>query len=304
MTLPLKGIERDIRLLCTWMRRTMALSDLTERSAVVQAIAEYDALGRERFLEKYGFGPARRFYLRHSGRLYDSKAVVGAAHGFQHPAEGPLRAADFSGGDATERRKLEDLGFSVEVVDAGEEQPASEHLVQGRLYTRADIREQFAIIDATIDTGVFRPRGFSSVWLFVTEEKTSDRTQYRDHLDGDVLHWEGQTSGRTDPTIIEHRRRGFELLLFHRKSRREYPGGAFRYEGPFEYVRPIFDTTIREGSPFQALTARATGLSTTGGRVRRACRRAGKRRRAGSAAARREASGTVCQPCPWSGCAG
>jgi putative restriction endonuclease len=51
------------------------------------------------------------------------------------------------------------------------------------------------------------------------------------------VHWEGQTSGRTDPTIIEHRRRGLELLLFHRKSRREHPGGAFRYEGPFEYVR-------------------------------------------------------------------
>jgi hypothetical protein len=35
------------------------------------------------------------------GRLYDSKAVVGAAYGYQFPDREPLLAQDFSGGDAT-----------------------------------------------------------------------------------------------------------------------------------------------------------------------------------------------------------
>lgn len=214
----------------------MALFGVTDRSAVLQAIAEFDAIGRDAFLQRYGFGPARRFYLRHEGKLYDSKAIVGAAHGFQHRDAGPLRAADFSGGDATVRRKLEQLGFRLEVLDPSPNPFASEHLIPGQVYTRADLKQQFGITDATINTGVFRPNGFDSVWLFVTEEKPADRTPYRDFLDGDLLHWQGQTSGRTDPMIIQHRERGLELLLFYRRTSSEHPGAGFRYEGPFEHV--------------------------------------------------------------------
>ncbi len=93
----------------------MALADLTEPTAVLKAIKESDALGRQTFLEKYGFSPSREYFLRHEGKLYDSKAIVGAAHGFQHPDRGPLRATDFSGGEQTVQRKLEQLGFDVEV---------------------------------------------------------------------------------------------------------------------------------------------------------------------------------------------
>jgi hypothetical protein len=55
----------------------MGLSDLTDRSAVLQAIAEYDQLGRESFLARYGFGPARSYFLLHNGKRYDSKAIAG-----------------------------------------------------------------------------------------------------------------------------------------------------------------------------------------------------------------------------------
>jgi hypothetical protein len=92
----------------------MSLADLTSRDAVLAAIAEYDTLGQDRFLAQYGFHPARRYWLVHNGRRYDSKAVVAAAHGFQFPDAGPFRAAEFSGGDATVARKLRSLGFSVE----------------------------------------------------------------------------------------------------------------------------------------------------------------------------------------------
>jgi 5-methylcytosine-specific restriction protein A len=67
----------------------MALKDLT-REAVLAAVQECDDLGPEVFLSRYGFGPARDYFLLLNGRRYDSKAVVGVAHKFAVPAEGPL----------------------------------------------------------------------------------------------------------------------------------------------------------------------------------------------------------------------
>ena len=78
-------------------------------------------MGREAFLARYGFGVTRRFLLATDGRHYDSKAIAGAAHGFQFPERGPLPALSFSGGEATVRRKLEGLGFTVEDVSPAEE---------------------------------------------------------------------------------------------------------------------------------------------------------------------------------------
>jgi 5-methylcytosine-specific restriction protein B len=97
----------------------MGLSDVTDPSAVVEAIKEADQLGRERFLDKYGFGESRQYFLKYDGRLYDSKAVIGAAHGFQHRDLGPLTSHDFSGGERTVQRQLEKLGFVVTTVSEG-----------------------------------------------------------------------------------------------------------------------------------------------------------------------------------------
>lgn len=105
-----------------------SLEELTDPSAVRQAIARFDELGRDAFLRRHGFGPARRFWLVVDGKRYDSKAIAGVAWGFQH-AGGTrwLRSADFSGGDATVRRKLEELGFSVvtEGSTVGSQQPGA-----------------------------------------------------------------------------------------------------------------------------------------------------------------------------------
>ena len=92
------------------------LADLTSRQAVLQAIEEFDRLGREAFLAKYGFGKARQYFLIHDGRRYDSKAILGVALGFQFPGLGPLKPSEFSGGDATVKRKLEELHFTVDVL--------------------------------------------------------------------------------------------------------------------------------------------------------------------------------------------
>ncbi len=94
----------------------MALSEIT-RGAVLDAIGEYDRLGQDGFLERYGFDRARQYLLVHDGKRYDSKAIVGAAHGFL-PGERPLTAGEFSGGEATVGRLLRSLGFTVQVGDA------------------------------------------------------------------------------------------------------------------------------------------------------------------------------------------
>ena len=73
----------------------MSLGNLTSRHAVLEAIAECDRVGQETFLKKYGFHPARSYFLVHDGRRYDSKAIAGVAHGYQFPGQGPLHASEF-----------------------------------------------------------------------------------------------------------------------------------------------------------------------------------------------------------------
>ncbi|MBB6411858.1 HNH endonuclease [Mesorhizobium sangaii] len=100
----------------------MSLSDLT-RSAVELAIAEYDQIGPERFLEKYGFGKARKYFLVVGDREYHSKAIAGAAHGYIPGQPMPLRSIDFSGGENTVAHVLGNLGFVVRSTEAKPRNP-------------------------------------------------------------------------------------------------------------------------------------------------------------------------------------
>jgi 5-methylcytosine-specific restriction protein A len=95
----------------------VALKDLT-RDAVVAAINEFDSLGREPFLAKYGFDQARRLFVIHHRKPYDSKALAGAAHGYL-PGQQPLRPEEFSGGWSHAAGVLQRLEF--EVVDTVDE---------------------------------------------------------------------------------------------------------------------------------------------------------------------------------------
>jgi hypothetical protein len=102
----------------------MSLRDITDAEAVRSAIEEFRRLGRDPFLAKYGFGQARDYFLIDQGERFDSKAIAAAAHGVQFPQAGPLKADQFSGGDITVRRKLQELGFFV----TGPEGPVQENL--------------------------------------------------------------------------------------------------------------------------------------------------------------------------------
>ncbi|MGO9085937.1 MAG: hypothetical protein ACLQBK_11975 [Candidatus Sulfotelmatobacter sp.] len=113
---------------------------------------------------------------------------------------------------------------------------SSEHLRMNDVYTREDLRRKFGITDATIKNGIFRPKGHESVWLFVTEEKTPDRTQYVDRLDGNDLYMDGQTAGLRDKMLVNHEVEGLEVILFYRKTKTEYAGAGFRCEGRFTYI--------------------------------------------------------------------
>jgi hypothetical protein len=131
---------------------------------------------------------------------------------------------------------------------------ASELLQEGHVYTRDDLRDLFSITDLSINNGIFKPSVFDSVWLFITEQKTADRTQYKDMLVSDVLNMEGQTQGGTDHLLEEHVERGLELILFYRKKKYEHPGAGFTYKGRFLYQsqsgsQPTSFTLIRANSP-------------------------------------------------------
>jgi hypothetical protein len=92
------------------MSRVVAIRDIT-RNAVLAATNEYDELGQDEFLERYGFGRARKFVLVLDGKTYDSKAIVGAAH--RYATGKALPAAAFSGGVHTVVAWLTALGFEV-----------------------------------------------------------------------------------------------------------------------------------------------------------------------------------------------
>ncbi len=112
----------------------------------------------------------------------------------------------------------------------------SDHLEFGKVYTRQNLREKFKINDATIDTGIFRPKDHKSIWLFITQQKSKDMTQYNDRLEGDDLYVDGQSAGLKDKTLIDHEKNDDEILLFYRRTKTEHPEGGFRYEGAFQYL--------------------------------------------------------------------
>lgn len=207
--------------------------DLTDPDAVRKAMVQFRLLGRDAFIEAYSapeaaFGRSRDHFVVEDGLGYDSKPLVAAAYGFQHGRAKALHSDDFMGG-APVIARMSALGFKVVHWTS----PA---FIEGEIYAREELRERFEIVDATLNNGVFRPKNTNSIWLFVTKEKTRDRTQYQDRLKGDILQWQGQSRGRTDAMVIGHEANGDEILVFYRDSKRQFLKGGFRFEGRFRYV--------------------------------------------------------------------
>ena len=94
-------------------RLVRTIYKVTDPDAVRAAVAECESLGREAFLERYGFGKARRFFLKIGRRRYDSKAIVAVA--FRHQYKGaPALENGFGGGERKVGTVLARMGFEVE----------------------------------------------------------------------------------------------------------------------------------------------------------------------------------------------
>ena len=96
-----------------WQTGYMGLWDLVRAEHVLAAVQENEEIGQATFLDKYHFGPSRSYQLLIEGRSYDSKAILGAAHG--HATGSPLSSRDFSGGSGYSGAAsvLQRLGFEV-----------------------------------------------------------------------------------------------------------------------------------------------------------------------------------------------
>lgn len=101
----------------------MSINDLTEQ-AVRRAIEEFDRLGREDFLERYGFGRSTTHYIIWDGEPYDAKAIAGVAHQYLSSTSEVLK--HFKSGERTVNRKLRELGFEVRPVRHIDQSPSND----------------------------------------------------------------------------------------------------------------------------------------------------------------------------------
>jgi 5-methylcytosine-specific restriction enzyme A len=210
----------------------LALSDLTA-AAVLQALGEFDALGRDTFLQKYGFGKSRGYFLQHGGKPYDSKAIAGAAHGHIGSAFAPLSASEFSGGDKTVAKRLRDLGFTV--LEPSDLKAVGIPFEVGKLYHRqGDIHQVFGGQERG---GIATPDGSPFVFLFTGE--SGEQFGYSDgwRPDGVFAYTgEGQkgdmTFVRGNRAIRDHMADGRDLLLFEATKTK----GNYRFMGCFAFA--------------------------------------------------------------------
>lgn len=210
----------------------MALGDLTDHQAVLDAISEFDRLGRDQFLENYGFGRATAYFIERDGKRYDSKAIVGAAHGYQHGRA--LSHDEFSGGDATVATRLSALGFMVTRPGDGWAMPI------GTVTTRSQIKEQYG---GTIFGGIEPSRSSPNILIY-TDPSEGELHGYNydgwDEYDDRVFYYTGegrrgdQELKEGNKAILEHARTGRTIRLFEALDKKQRPGGKRqRYVGAF-----------------------------------------------------------------------
>jgi hypothetical protein len=213
----------------------VALRDVTHGS-VRSAMQEFDELGRDRFLERYGFGRAREYFVIEGGRRYDSKALVGAAHG-REPGRSPLRPSDFSGGDQTVAAHLGRLGFRVSGSSRDGNsavrgvETSGWRLAVGQTIRRTQLHKQYG---GSRQDGVSPSRLTPNVLIF-TDPASGEQHGYFDRWREDgVFYYTGRgqrgnqqfTSGNR--AILNHVQDGRALRLF--KGAR----GTVMYAGRFE----------------------------------------------------------------------
>lgn len=175
----------------------MALGDLSDPQAVIDALDEFDRIGRAPFLKKYEFGRAQRYLLRRGSRLYDSKAIAAAAHGYQFGR--PLRNHELYGGLSSAVPKLRELGFeivdAVPAFDSGAAFNPGE-LVEGRIYSWDELAQLFGFEPGWLN----RMGGMGSLpthdaVLIISHPGGGKSFEYDDYWDGTDLIYTVTASG-------------------------------------------------------------------------------------------------------------
>ena len=240
----------------------VSLRDVTSPEAVLSAIAEFDRIGRNAFLDKYGFQEARGYFVDYGGVRYDSKPIAAAAHGYQHGK--PLENT-FSGGNATVARQLEGLGFSV--TRPGD---PTWSIDVGTVTTRAEV----AALYGGSTMGGIQPSNSTPNVLVYSDPASGTRIGYQydgaDPNEPGVFYYTGEgrvgnqqlTAG--NKAILEHAKQGRVLRLFEAVDGRPRRGGKLqRYLGeyaidaqaPFRFLpAPDADARTREVVVFRLLS--------------------------------------------------
>ena len=70
-----------------------------------------------------------------------------------------------------------------------------------------------------ISRGVITPRGQNVIVLFITKEKQESLTQYEDHIDNDLLFWEGVRKVGLDDTtrLLRLPEKTLHYLQYHKQ---------------------------------------------------------------------------------------
>ena len=122
------------------------------RETILRAMKEFDQLGRDAFLRKYGRRGSDSYWIKHRGNHYDLKAIWGAAHvhaGMQQPH----RNLGTGQNSIQVKAQLERLGFTV-VHKSDRNGVGVDHAKNRILYgppgtgkTWSTVRHSLAIID-------------------------------------------------------------------------------------------------------------------------------------------------------------
>lgn len=222
-------------------------------------MSEFDRLGRDEFLSRYGFGRARRYFLEHDGKRYDSKAIVGAAHRHQHGTA--LAAADFSGGESAAVARLSALGFTVTNPHEDWRTPL------GSVMTRTEIARLYG---GAIYGGIEPSRTSPNVIIY-TDPAQGRLNGYDydgwDEDDPSIFYYTGkgrrgdQVMADRNQSVLEHEEAGRTLRLFEALEEASAPGGKrHRYVGAFKVdlsapyeMKPATDA---DGQPRQVIVFR------------------------------------------------
>jgi hypothetical protein len=117
-----------------------------------------------------------------------------------------------------------------------------ENIQRGEKYSRPQLADIWGYASFhAIARGVVTPKDTNIIILFVTEEKQTFQEQYDNQLHRDQLSWEGPTDHFAEQRMIEAKKHGDEIHLFHR----------LRHHSDFTYVGllEVLTYTLRTNKP-------------------------------------------------------